>query len=90
VQSSLPAGWLAFAGRESNPLDRYEWFQIMIFLPSCSPDATACRCAHAGYEVAPDAVAGPLFDCAGGRSKLANERRLVQWQWRANSIFEGS
>src|SRR5262249_41037107 len=28
-QGSLPAGWLAFAGRESNPLDRYERFQLM-------------------------------------------------------------
>src|SRR3974390_936898 len=29
VQDSLPAGWLAFAGREFNPLDRNER------LPSC-------------------------------------------------------
>jgi hypothetical protein len=29
MQDSLPAGWLAFAGRELNPLDRYERF------PSC-------------------------------------------------------
>ena len=28
LQSSLPAGWLAFTGRASNPLDRYERFQI--------------------------------------------------------------
>src|SRR3954451_12518527 len=27
AQGSLPAGWLAFAGRGSNPLDRYERFQ---------------------------------------------------------------
>ena len=27
MQGSLPAGWLAFAGRELNPLDRYERFQ---------------------------------------------------------------
>ena len=26
MQDSLPAGWLAFAGRELNPLDRYERF----------------------------------------------------------------
>ena len=26
MQDSLPAGWLAFAGRESNPLDRGERF----------------------------------------------------------------
>jgi hypothetical protein len=41
VQGSLPAGWLAFAGWESNPLDRYERFQVFaIILLSCSPDAT--------------------------------------------------
>src|SRR5262245_19508113 len=28
MQSSLPAGWLAFTGRVSNPLDREERFQI--------------------------------------------------------------
>jgi hypothetical protein len=41
----LPAGWLAFAVWESNPLDRYERFQLVltIILPSCSPDATTLR-----------------------------------------------
>jgi hypothetical protein len=29
MQDSLPAGWLAFTGRELNPLDRVERF------PSC-------------------------------------------------------
>jgi hypothetical protein len=50
VQSSLPADWLVFAGRESNPLDRYERFQLVlsIILPSCSPDATGYRYAHPG------------------------------------------
>src|SRR5215475_624151 len=28
LQSSLPAGWLTFTGRELNPLDRYKRFQI--------------------------------------------------------------
>ena len=43
AQGSLPAGWLAFAGRASNPLDRYERFQLVLtFIPlSCSPDASA-------------------------------------------------
>jgi hypothetical protein len=45
VQGSLPAGWLTFAGRESNPLDRYERFQLVLtVIPlSCSPDATTLR-----------------------------------------------
>jgi hypothetical protein len=29
AQGSLPAGWLAFAGRASNPLDRYVRFQFV-------------------------------------------------------------
>ena len=29
MQSSLPAGWLAFTGRASNPLDRYKRFQFV-------------------------------------------------------------
>ena len=33
LQSSLPAGWLAFTGRELNPLDRYERFQITFSSP---------------------------------------------------------
>jgi hypothetical protein len=62
AQGSLPAGWLAFAGRASNPLDRYERFQLVftiIPLP-CSPDASAIallrlledkgRCVSAGRE----------------------------------------
>jgi hypothetical protein len=28
MQSSLPAGWLAFTGRASNPLDHNKRFQI--------------------------------------------------------------
>ena len=28
LQGSLPAGWLAFTGRELNPLDRNEGFQV--------------------------------------------------------------
>jgi len=52
VQSSLPADWLVFAGRESNPLDRYERFQLVlsIILPSCSPDATGFRFAPSGLH----------------------------------------
>jgi len=48
AQGSLPAGWLAFTGRASNPLDRYERFQLVLtFIPlSCSPDASAISVAH--------------------------------------------
>src|SRR5262249_57276243 len=30
LQGSLPAGWLAFTGRESNPQDRYKRFQVAV------------------------------------------------------------
>src|SRR3982074_351893 len=42
VQGLLPAGWLPFTGWVSNPLDRYERFQLVLTVihPSCSPDAT--------------------------------------------------
>ena len=33
TQGSLPAGWLAFTGRELNPLDRYKRFQITFSFP---------------------------------------------------------
>ena len=48
AQGSLPAGWLAFAGRASNPLDRDERFQLVftIILLSCPPDASAISAAH--------------------------------------------
>jgi hypothetical protein len=32
LQSSLPAGWLAFTGRELNPLDYYKRFQITFLI----------------------------------------------------------
>ena len=43
MQDWLPAGWLAFAGRESNPLDRYERFQLSLHripLSKAYPDAS--------------------------------------------------
>ena len=54
----------AFAGRELNPLDRYERFQfaLTIILLSCSPDATGCRFAPSGLRSAPKSInrfAGP-------------------------------
>jgi hypothetical protein len=46
------AGW-AFTGRESNPLDRGEGFQLVltIILPSCSPDASGMRCPAFAWQL---------------------------------------
>jgi hypothetical protein len=55
------AGW-ACAGRASNPLDRYERFQLVLtFIPlSCSPDASGFQTrpgmAGANHEVTHDAA----------------------------------
>src|SRR5450432_1516231 len=45
LQSSLPAGWLAFTARELNPLDRDEGFQITSSssLPGLFPGATSAN-----------------------------------------------
>jgi len=45
MQGSLPAGWLAFTGRELNPLDRDEGFQITSSssLPGLFPGATSAN-----------------------------------------------
>jgi hypothetical protein len=42
MQDSLPAGWLAFAGRELNPLDQIERFQFLHLIPlsRAYPDAS--------------------------------------------------
>ena len=50
AQGSLPAGRLAFTGRELNPLDHYERFQCVLtyILLSCSPDATGYRAQERG------------------------------------------
>src|SRR5712691_3541657 len=52
VQGLLPAGWLAFAGWASNPLDRDERFQLVLtIIPlSCSPDATTLRDGVAAHS----------------------------------------
>src|SRR5499427_3887352 len=58
MQDSLPAGWLAFTGRELNPLDRNERFPscyisfpfpgLILTLPLVDPDPTSPgkRCLH--------------------------------------------
>ena len=46
MQHSLPAGWLAFTGRESNPLDYDERFQfILSSFPGLWPGAI-CNALH--------------------------------------------
>jgi hypothetical protein len=52
MQDSLPAGWLAFAGREFNPLDQIERFQSLHLIPlsRAYPDASW---AHMKRKVSP-------------------------------------
>src|SRR5262249_51744122 len=52
MQDSLPVGWLAFAGRELNPLDRYERFlscYILFPLSWIYPDATMPSLSGSAY-----------------------------------------
>jgi hypothetical protein len=56
------AGW-AFTGRESNPLDRYERFQLFtILLLSCSPDATGFRRRFIRATTDVDVVLGSIAE----------------------------
>ncbi len=73
----------AFAGRASNPPDRCERFQLVltIFLPSCSPDASAMRCAIAPY-IPVKRVSFKLNGCATGRRNYAHPAPLSQPTWR--------
>jgi hypothetical protein len=59
MQDSLPAGWLAFTGRELNPLDRDEGFQITsssslpgLFLAQRLKTCTETDFAHGRSETA--------------------------------------
>ena len=69
AQGWLPAGWLAFTGRVSNPLDHCEKVSDhMTILLSCSPDATwGCRCRYVGTTTGVPEIADDLLH----RKKLA-------------------
>jgi hypothetical protein len=68
AQGWLPAGWLAFTGRASNPLDHYERFQIMVIPLSCPPDATPVQLRNRRVDLSlPPVLKGELaiFDRIG-------------------------
>src|SRR5216684_3850917 len=69
VQGLLPAGWLAFAGWASNPLDRYQRFQLVLTIihPSCSPDATILRPSRRLADLARLEHVGRVAELAGHR-----------------------
>jgi hypothetical protein len=72
MQSSLPAGRLAFTGRESNPLDRDERFQITFSSPSPGLFLAQRRLQPLRY----------LHDCSG-RSRLERLPGGTYSHWRA-------
>ncbi len=53
MQDSLPAGWLAFAGREFNPLDQIERFQSLHLIPlsRAYPDASWAHVRRKFYDI---------------------------------------
>ena len=74
AQGWLPAGWLAFTGRASNPLDRDERFQIVEVVPlSCSPDANGFRFAQPILRAQP-----AVTPCC--RRRLPAQRRRARTQ----------
>ena len=66
MQGLLPAGWLAFAGRELNPLDHVERFQIIFSSPS------------PGFFLAQRTVSFPQYGCKAGfpSGAFLSDRRL--------------
>ena len=69
MQDSLPAGWLAFTGRELNPLDRGERF------PSCYISSP-----FPGFILTLDGSEhGGRMECAGGRRTLSVPALELDW-----------
>ena len=65
AQGWLPAGWLAFTGRVSNPLDHCEKVSDhMTILLSCSPDATRAALGWATDTVGDRVRDGTRTRCA--------------------------
>lgn len=100
MQDSLPAGWLAFAGREFNPLDQIERFQFLHFIPlsRAYPDASWAHVRRKFYDIqvatgsviAAEAIQriGALYDIEREiRGKSADLRCQVR-QARAGPLVE--
>jgi transposase len=53
MQDSLPAGWLAFAGREFNPLDQIERFKFLHLIPlsRAYPDASWAHARRKFHDI---------------------------------------
>jgi hypothetical protein len=82
AQGSLPAGWLAFTGRASNPLDRDERFQLVLtIIPlSCSPDASGLRGLRGGgCKAVPQSAANPPYKPLSFAE--ASNLRDDFWRW---------
>ena len=87
VQGLLPAGRLAFAGRESNPLNRDERFQLVLtIIPlSCSPDATTLRFGLGR------ASCGVERSCPGAKNRQGTKSRgAVPWNYRRDWFRSGT
>ena len=85
MQDWLPAGWLAFAGRESNPLNRYERFQSLhpIPLSRAYPDASW---AHSRRKIVEAEKAAP--EIAREAVELVRALYAVERQARDASVPE--
>ncbi len=78
-QGSLPTGWLAFAGRESNPLDHSERFQSVTSCSSPSPELFLSQgsCNRRSFCRASWSSARPCLLSVLRRLLLPRRRRLA-------------
>ena len=79
MQGLLPAGWLAFAGRELNPLDHVERFQIIFSSPS------------PGFFLAQRTAGFPQYGwkagLSGGPSRIINQLKPAPgMRWLTTSL----
>src|SRR5262249_59245133 len=97
LQSSLPAGRLAFTGRELNPLDRCKRFQVHILIPLfwIYPDARRAF-LHLSYSYAAPRPEKMMqrrmceanirsFGAAGALAEGAHWRSMFLWGARCSS-----
>jgi len=84
LQDLLPAGWLAFTGRELNPLDRYKRFQITFSFPFSGFILAQRRTyLHLSYSYA--APCGPALLVSQDPTRKWRVQRSKQKGWNSRT-----
>src|SRR5215469_483234 len=95
MQGLLPAGWLAFTGRESNSLDRYKRFQIILLLFWTWPGAREVSflnlplASHHSIttSAATSSLSGTVRPSALAVLRLMTSSNLVGWTTGRSAAF---